>query len=126
MRLLELVRRDAEQFDVLHFHIDFWPFSLFSRQRTPFVSTMHGRMDRAWVRDIYDLFPKVPLVSVSNAQRAPVPHLNWAATVLHGMPCDLLHPAARRNRPILHSSAASLPRRASTGALDIAAACGCS
>src|SRR5580658_11049119 len=56
MRLLELVRRRADEFDVLHFHIDFWPFSLFARQPTPFVSTMHGRMDRAWVRDIYDLF----------------------------------------------------------------------
>jgi glycosyltransferase involved in cell wall biosynthesis len=92
MRLLELVRRRAHEFDMLHFHIDFWPFPLFSRQATPFVTTLHGRMDLDWTRDIYDMFPTVPLVSISDAQRAPVPHLGWAGTVLHGMPINKLQP----------------------------------
>jgi glycosyltransferase involved in cell wall biosynthesis len=123
MRLLELVRREADNFDVLHFHIDFWPFSLFSRQATPFVSTMHGRMDRPWVRDIYDLFPDVPLVSVSNAQRAPVPYLNWAATVLHGMPWDLLRPVPAEQSYLAFLGRIS-PEKGIAAALDIAAACG--
>ncbi len=92
MRLLELVLREAHEFDVLHFHIDFWPLSLFSRQATPFLSTLHGRLDRDWVRGIYDLFPTAPLVSISDAQRAPVPHLGWAGTIHHGMPANLLTP----------------------------------
>ena len=92
MRLLELVRRQAHEFDVLHFHIDFWPLPMFSRQATPFLTTLHGRMDRDWVREIYDLFPDAPLVSISEAQRAPAPDLGWAGTVLHGMPADLLTP----------------------------------
>ena len=92
MRLLELVRRAAAEFDVLHFHIDFWPFPLFSRQPVPFVNTMHGRMDRDFARDIYPMFPSVPLVSISDSQRAPLPDLGWAATILHGMPEQLLRP----------------------------------
>jgi glycosyltransferase involved in cell wall biosynthesis len=98
-RLLELVRRRAREFDVLHFHIDFHPFALFTRQPTPFVNTLHGRLDQDWVPEIYDLFPEVPLVSVSNAQRRPMPRLNWAATVLHGMPPAVLtpQPASRRD-----------------------------
>jgi glycosyltransferase involved in cell wall biosynthesis len=92
MRLLELVRRRAREFDVLHFHIDFWPLPLFSRQSTPFLTTLHGRLDRDWVRDIYDLFPEAPLVAISDAQRAPLPDAYWAGTVRHGMPERLLTP----------------------------------
>ncbi len=123
MRLLELVRRDADKFDVLHFHIDFWPFSLFSRQATPFLSTMHGRMDRDWIRDIYDLFPDVNLVSISDAQRRPVPHLGWAATVLHGMPRDLLRPVPAKPEYLAFLGRVS-PEKGIESALDIAAARG--
>ncbi len=93
-RMIELVRRQADQFDVLHFHIDFHPFSVFTRQSTPFLTTLHGRLDQGWIPQIYDLFPEVPLVSISDRQRAPMPHLNYAATILHGMPRDLLRPVA--------------------------------
>jgi glycosyltransferase involved in cell wall biosynthesis len=123
MRLLELVRRDADKFDVLHFHIDFWPFSLFSRQPTPFVSTMHGRMDRAWVQDIYGLFPDVPLVSISDAQRAPAPDLGWAATVLHGMPRDLLLPVPADQTYLAFLGRIS-PEKGIDSAIRIAAAAG--
>lgn len=91
-RMIELVRRQADDFDVLHFHIDFHPFSVFTRQATPFVTTLHGRLDQGWIPQIYDLFPEVPLVSISDRQRVPMPHLNFAATILHGMPRDLLRP----------------------------------
>ncbi len=122
-RLLELVRRRAHEFDVLHFHIDFWPLSLFSRQSTPFLTTLHGRMDRDWVRDIYDLFPEAKLVSVSDAQRAPAPDLGWAGTVHHGMPEDLLTP-----RPAPQDYLAFLgrisPEKGIESAIRIAAAAG--
>jgi len=91
-RMIELVRRHAAEFDILHFHIDFQPFSVFTRQRTPFLTTLHGRLDQDWVPGIYGLFPDVNLVSISDAQRLPMRGLNWVATVRHGAPSDLLRP----------------------------------
>ncbi len=125
MRMLELVRRAAPEFDVLHFHIDFWPLPLFSRQATPFLSTLHGRMDQAWVRDIYGLFPEAPLVSISDTQRNPAPDLGWAATILHGMPRDLLRPAPRRDgAPYLAFLGRMSPEKGIADALTIAAQAG--
>jgi glycosyltransferase involved in cell wall biosynthesis len=91
-RLIELVARRAHEFDVLHFHIDFHPFSVFTRQDTPFLTTLHGRLDQDWVEGVYGLFPDVKLVSISDRQRRPVPGLGWLGTVLHGMPADTLRP----------------------------------
>jgi len=123
MRLLELVRRRAHEFDVLHFHIDFWPFPVFAHQKVPFVSTLHGRLDQPFVREIYDLFPDVPLVSISDAQRAPMPHLGWAGTVLHGMPERLLMPQPARQDYLAFLGRIS-PEKGIEAAIDIAAACG--
>jgi glycosyltransferase involved in cell wall biosynthesis len=91
-RMLELVYRRAHEFDVLHFHIDYFPFSLFSRQPTPFVTTLHGRLDLPEFDSVYNTFPDVPLVSISDSQRKPLPRLNWTRTVLHGIPANLLTP----------------------------------
>ena len=91
-RMIELVARAAHQFDVLHFHIDFHPFPVFTRLGVPFLTTLHGSMDRDFVRETYGLFPSVQLVSISDNQRAPVPDFTWAGTVHHGMPRNLLRP----------------------------------
>jgi len=92
MLLLETVCQKADQFDVLHFHLDYWSFPLFSRQRTPFLTTLHGRLDLPEFRPLYDQFRQVPLVSISDAQRGPLPHANFVATVQHGLPESLLQP----------------------------------
>lgn len=92
MRMMELVYRRADEFDVLHFHTDYFPLSLFSRQRTPFVTTLHGRLDLPEFKMIYETFPDAPFVSISNDQRRPIPGLNWVRTVLHGIPGKLLTP----------------------------------
>jgi glycosyltransferase involved in cell wall biosynthesis len=92
MLMMEQVCRRTDEFDVLHCHIDYWPFSLFSRQGTPFLTTLHGRLDLPELRLVYDSFPEAPLVSISDAQRAPVPDANFIATVQHGLPADLLTP----------------------------------
>ena len=123
-RMLELVRRRAHEFDVLHFHIDFHPFSLFSRQPVPFLTTLHGRLDQDWVPQIYDLFPEVPLVSVSDRQRRPMPHLHWAATVLHGMPAGLLTPLPAPRRDYFAFLGRVSPEKGIESALRIAAAAG--
>ncbi len=123
-RMLELVFRRAGEFDVLHFHIDFHPFSLFSRQPVPFVSTLHGRMDQDWVTEIYDLFPQVKLVSISDNQRRPMPHLDWAATVLHGMPPGLLTPQREGARDYFAFLGRISPEKGIESAIRIAAAAG--
>ena len=92
MLMMEAIRDRVDEFDVIHFHNDYLPFSLFSRQPTPFVTTIHGRLDLPEFVEIYGSFPKVPLVSISDSQRAPVPNVNWVRTVHHGLPTRLLTP----------------------------------
>ena len=82
MMMLEHVYQRAAEFDVLHFHLDYYPFSLFSRQATPFVTTLHGRLDLPEHQPVFDTFSSVPVVSISNAQRRPLPQANWVRTVL--------------------------------------------
>jgi glycosyltransferase involved in cell wall biosynthesis len=94
MVMLERVRQkcDDEEFDFLHFHLDYYPFSLFARQPTPFLTTLHGRLDLPEHQPVFHTFSKIPVVSISNAQRRPVPQANWVRTIHHGMPEKLLTP----------------------------------
>jgi glycosyltransferase involved in cell wall biosynthesis len=90
--MLEQVRRKASEFDFLHFHLDYYPFSLFSRQPTPFLTTLHGRLDLPEHQPVFNTFSSIPVVSISNAQRRPLPQARWARTIHHGLPHDLLQP----------------------------------
>src|SRR3984893_7805397 len=94
MVMLERVRQkcDEEEFDFLHFHLDYYPFSLFSRQATPFLTTLHGRLDLPEHQPVFDTFSSVPVLSISNSQRPPLPQANWVRTVHHGLPAQLLTP----------------------------------
>jgi glycosyltransferase involved in cell wall biosynthesis len=92
--MLERVRRRAADFDVLHFHLDYLPFSLFAGQATPFVTTMHGRLDLPEHQTVFNLFSSIPVVSISDAQRRPLPQARWLQTIYHGLPANLLTPQA--------------------------------
>ena len=94
MVMLERVRQkcDEEEFDFLHFHLDYYPFSLFHRQPTPFVTTLHGRLDLPEHQPVFTTFSSVPVISISNAQRRPVPQANFVRTIYHGLPEKLLMP----------------------------------
>jgi glycosyltransferase involved in cell wall biosynthesis len=94
MMMLERVYQSASDFDILHCHLDYYPFSLFSRQPTPFVTTLHGRLDLPEHQPVFDTFPSVPVVSISNSQRRPLPQANWVRTIYHGLPAELLTPQA--------------------------------
>jgi glycosyltransferase involved in cell wall biosynthesis len=115
LAMLEQVRRRASDFDVLHFHLDYYPFSLFSRQRTPFTTTLHGRLDLPELQPIFDTFSSVPIVSISHAQRRPLPQAHWIKTIHHGLPDKLLVP-----RPIKPAYFAFLGRIAPEKRVDIA------
>ena len=94
--LMEYVAQRAHQFDVLHFHVDYFPLSLFSRLGVPFMTTLHGRLDLPEFKAVYETFPNAPFVSISDSQRLPLPRQNWVGTVLHGLPPQLLTPVAAR------------------------------
>jgi glycosyltransferase involved in cell wall biosynthesis len=92
MTMLERVRKQADEFDVLHFHLDYYPFSLFSRQPVPFVTTLHGRLDLPEHQPVFTTFSSVPVISISDSQRRPLPQAGWLRTVYHGLPQKLLSP----------------------------------
>jgi len=123
MLMLERVHRSASDFDFLHFHLDYYPFSLFSRQATPFVTTLHGRLDLPEHQPVFDTFSSIPVVSISNAQRRPLPQANWVRTVHHGLPERLLVP-----KPVKPSYFAFLgriaPEKGVDRAIRIAQHCG--
>ena len=89
---MEAVAAAADRFDVIHWHIDYFHFPLSRRLGVPHVTTLHGRLDLPDLQPIYDEFPDMPLVSISDDQRTPLPQAKWAATVYHGMPLDELLP----------------------------------
>ena len=90
--MLERVRQKCDEFDFLHFHLDYYPFSLFSRNSTPFVTTLHGRLDLPEHQPVFNTFSSVPVISISNSQRRPVRQANWVRTIYHGVPEQLLVP----------------------------------
>lgn len=92
MLQMEKVYQLAHGFDVLHCHLDYWPFSMLSRQATPYLTTLHGRLDLPELNRIFDCFADVPVVSISDAQRRPQPRANFVGTVHHGLPPNLLLP----------------------------------
>ena len=89
---IEMVAREAHHFDVVHFHVDYLHFPVTRRQAIAAVTTLHGRLDIADVHPVYREFSEMHLVSVSEAQRRPMPWANWAGTVYHGVPEDLYQP----------------------------------
>jgi glycosyltransferase involved in cell wall biosynthesis len=125
MVMLERVRQkcDDEEFDFLHFHLDYFSWSLFSRQPTPFLTTLHGRLDLPEHQPVFNTFSKLPVISISNAQRRPVPQANWVRTIHHGLPEKLLMP-----QPSSHDYLAVLgriaPEKGVDRAIRIAARCG--
>lgn len=92
--MLERVFQRATEFDIVHFHVDYLHFPLSRREPITNVTTLHGRLDIPDLVPLYQEFRDMPVVSISNAQREPLPWANWQATVYHGLPADLyrFHP----------------------------------
>ena len=82
----EKIFQESSDFDIVHSHIDYWGFPSTRRIVTPNVTTLHGRLDAPNLRRLYQEFNDVPVVSISDRQRLPLPWANWQATVHHGVP----------------------------------------
>jgi glycosyltransferase involved in cell wall biosynthesis len=78
--------RQRDDFDIIHFHVDLLPQALFHDLAHKCTTTLHGRLDQPDILLLYESYPEIPLVSISNAQRLPMPaNANWLATIPHGL-----------------------------------------
>ena len=123
MLMLDKVRSMAHEFDILHFHIDQFHFPVFREMAHRTVTTLHGRQDLPDLHNLYRGFPEMPLISISNAQRTPIPDANYVGTVYHGLPSDLV-PTAGPNGGYLAFLGRISPEKRVDRAIEIAIAAG--
>jgi glycosyltransferase involved in cell wall biosynthesis len=120
---LETVARRAHEFDVIHSHLDYFGYPLLRRIGTPSITTLHGRLDLPELRALYRLYGDIPVVSISNSQRVPLPEANFVATVLHGLPQNLLSKGEGRRGYLAFLGRIS-PEKAPDAAIRIAVRAG--
>lgn len=123
LTMLERVARRADDFDVIHLHCDYLGYPLLGRAGVPFLATLHGRLDLPELRPLYAAFADVPVVSISDAQREPLPQANYLATVHHGLPERLLLPGSGSGGYLAFLGRLS-PEKAPDRAIRIAARAG--
>lgn len=121
--LVDRVFAQAAAFDVLHWHIDALHYALARRSATPSVTTLHGRLDLPGLAPLHRHFHDHPVVSISEAQRRPLPQAHWVATVAHGLPRDLYRFQALPDDCFAFIGRIS-PEKRLDRAIDIALACG--
>jgi glycosyltransferase involved in cell wall biosynthesis len=120
---LETVARRAHEFDVVHAHLDYFGFPLLRRLGVPSVTTLHGRLDLPELPPLYELYSDMPVVSISDSQREPLPNANYVATVLHGLPQNLLQKGSGAGGYLAFLGRVS-PEKAPDSAIRIAAQSG--
>jgi glycosyltransferase involved in cell wall biosynthesis len=94
LAMLETVAQRARDFDVVHLHCDYLGYPVLRRAGVPFLATLHGRLDMPELKALYRVFSDVPVISISNSQRGPLPEAAFVATVYHGLPERLLLPGS--------------------------------
>ena len=124
MLMLEQLARRACEFDFIHFHIDYLHFPTSRRQNVPQITTLHGRLDLADLAPLYREYQEMPVISISDSQRRPLPWLNWQATVYHGLPKKLYKFHAEPGRYLLFLGRIS-PEKGVDDAIEIARRAGC-
>jgi len=122
--LLEEVRRRADEFDILHFHIDLLHFPLIRPIAHRTLTTLHGRLDLPDLQPFYRAFPEIPVVSISDDQRRPLPMANWIGTVHHGLPLDLFRFSPSADSGYLAFLGRISPEKRPDRAIEIAVAAG--
>jgi len=123
MLMIDKVRERADEFDVLHFHIDLFHFPLFRSLAARTLTTLHGRQDLGDLKPFYYRFGEMPLISISDDQRKPLPHANFVATIHHGIPADLHRPSFDKGGYLAFLGRIS-PEKRPDRAIRIARACG--
>ena len=121
--MVEKIARRAHEFDVVHLHIDYLGYPIMDRSGIPFVTTLHGRLDLPVLPPLYELFAHVPVISISDSQRIPLPGANYAGTIYHGIPEGLLSQGPGDGGYLAFIGRIS-PEKAPDAAIRIAAAAG--
>jgi glycosyltransferase involved in cell wall biosynthesis len=124
MLMLDKLRARADEFDILHFHIDYLHFTSFRSESHRLLTTLHGRQDLYDHMPFYSCFSDMPLVSISDAQRLPLPSANFVATVHHGLPLELHKPTFAVRNPYLAFLGRISPEKRPDRAIKIARSVG--
>jgi len=95
-QMIQEVMEQADEFDILHFHVDYLHFPFTKMCGVPHVTTLHGRLDMPELAALYRKFSEVPVVSISMSQREPLSWINWVGNVYHGLPSGTLCPGNGR------------------------------
>ena len=117
--ITDIYERLAGHFDVVHSHVDYWALPFAKMTKLPTITTMHGRLDIPELHPVYAHYSQAPLVSISNAQRAPLPFMNWIATIHHGIPRDRLQYSAAAGKYLAFLGRIS-PEKRPDVAIDVA------
>lgn len=120
--LLERVLREKDEFDLIHFHIDYLHFPLSRGHSLAQVTTLHGRLDIPDLMPLYREFSDMPLISISDAQRGPISWANWQGTVHHGLPIDSFQPVLSPGQYLAFLGRVS-PEKGLDHAIEIAKRC---
>ncbi|UPT62259.1 MAG: glycosyltransferase family 4 protein [Hyphomonadaceae bacterium JAD_PAG50586_4] len=124
MIMLEKVARRAHEFDVLHFHIDLLHAPVIRDFAARTLTTLHGRLDLPDLKPFYAAFPDLPLVSISHAQRLPMPPVNWIGNVYHGLPREMFPVQRAHNDGYLAFLGRISPEKRPDRAIEIAVRAG--
>lgn len=121
--MLQRVLDESHRFDLIHFHIDYLHFPLSRLMRLPQVTTLHGRLNIRDLPPFYEIYRDMPVISISRAQRKPLPHINWVGSVYHGIPKDLFVPNYQEGKYLAFLGRVS-PEKGLDRAIEIAIASG--
>jgi glycosyltransferase involved in cell wall biosynthesis len=121
--MLSRLQERLREFDIVHFHIDQLQLPMMRGAGVPFLTTLHGRLDLPEIAPLFRAYLEAPFVSISDAQRRPLPFANWAGTVHHGLPPGLL-PFSPRDRGYLTFLGRISPEKGPDAAIRIARAAG--
>jgi glycosyltransferase involved in cell wall biosynthesis len=83
--MMEMVEKESHNFDLIHSHLDYLHYPLLRRSNVPHITTLHGRLDLPELQPLYQEYNDIPLISISNEQRRPIPFANWKGTIYHGL-----------------------------------------
>ena len=121
LHLAELGRvvHDARRYDIIHSHLDALAFPFGRCSSAPFVHTMHGRLDLPELQPFFEQFLDVPVVSISDSQRRPVPNANWVGRVYNGVATETLPFGTGRGGYLAFVGRIS-PEKGVTEAIDVA------
>ena len=117
--MLAKVLQEKDEFDLIHFHTDYLHFPISARDRYLHLTTLHGRLDIPDLVPLYEMYSDMPVISISDAQRDPLPHLNWQGTVHHGFPPESYTPYRKSGKYLAFLGRTS-PEKGLDQAIEIA------